>query len=523
MKDPQTILDTVATHKQANQYDQAQCLLLEGINHYPHHTELRVQLAVTLDALGHPQEAINHLQEAVRLHPTSASAHLLLGLALAQRQESPAAIDHLQRSLALSPNLIPAAQLLADLLVQEDRIAEALQFLQGFVACHPENTDTLLQLGYLYQHSHQWPKACFCFEEICRQHPNHPKALQSLGESQGYVGRYDEAIATFQKHLTLCPKDARSHFNLATLYLLLGNYAEGWPEYSWRKQCGFAATQYDHPLPGLLWEGQDLNGQSLFVYSEQGLGDVLQFARYLRLLKARGATVVVEVQPALQRLFQTCPFIDTLLVSDPHTPPAIPGKYHASFLDFPGIFNTTLDTLPSSENLLSIPDSWIQTWHARIPQAPMRVGLVWAGNPKHHQDRFRSCTLEDLTPLAAIHDIQWISLQKGPAATQQTEVDWELIDVGSQAQDFADTAAVLACLDLVITVDTAVAHLAGILGRPVWLLLSYVSDWRWLLDREDSPWYPSIRLFRQSRGETWPTVAKRLCAALHAKRALNTP
>ncbi len=290
----------------------------------------------------------------------------------------------------------------------------------------------------------------------------------------------------------------------------------GWPEYEWRWR------RQDASPPALtqpLWDGSSLQGKSILLYPEQGLGDTLQFIRYAPLVKQTGATVIVQCQPPLLRLLATCAGIDRLLPEGADLPPF---DVQAPLLSLPRILRTTLASIPANIPYLSADPDLRARWRQSLSGvADFKVGIAWQGNPGHKRDRQRSVPLAAFAPLAEAPGVRLVSLQKGPGHEQLTELAERLrvLDLTDELEDFADTAALLSNLDLVITVDTAVAHLAGAMGIPVWVALPIVPDWRWLLERQDSPWYPTMRLFRQTAWGDWAGVFERLTGALGQKIA----
>ena len=336
----------------------------------------------------------------------------------------------------------------------------------------------------------------------------------NLGRMLMYGGAPEAAAACFEAVLRLAPGDAQAHLALGGLRLLHGDFARGWPAMRRGHDLGHAKA-----LPGQLqappatWHGETIGDGVLVVYADQGFGDAIQFCRYLPLCAER-ARVQVVAPPGLKRLLQTLPG-DIQIVA---APPAAGGYVHCPMTLLPHVFGTTLATIPGPSPYLQADAAAVAVWRGRLADLPGRkVGLVWAGNTSYLADRNRSVALESLAALGDIPGISLVSLQKGDAAGQirAPRPPMALYDATDSLTDFADTAALVAALDLVIGVDTAVVHLAGALGRPVWLLNRFDTDWRWLLDRADSPWYPSLRQFRQSQPRDWAGVIAAVGVALH--------
>jgi tetratricopeptide (TPR) repeat protein len=447
----------------------------------PNLAEAHNNLANALRQQGNLAEAVAGYQEALRLKPDYADAHNNLGLALAAQEKLTEAVASYQQALRLQPGLVEAHNNLASAFLQQGSFSEAVASCQQALRLQPDLAEAA--------------------------HNNLANALRQQGNLA-------EAIVGYQEALRLKPDYAEAHFNLGWAWLLGSNFEQGWPEYEWR----WKLQNITRPLfPQPLWDGSSLLDQTILLFAEQGLGDTLQFIRYARLVKERGATVLVHCHPPLLRLLATCAGIDRLVPAGAELPPF---DVQAPLLSLPGIFHCTLATIPATVPYLFAAAERRAQWLQQLSGVKgFKVGIVWQGDPKHKGDRRRSLPLRAFEALAHLPGVQLLSLQKGPGREQLAELADRLgiIDLGDRLEDFADTAAVLMNLDLVITVDTAVAHLAGALAMPVWVLLPVDPDWRWLLGREDSPWYPSMRLFRQSAWGDWSSVFERLTEALRQR------
>ncbi len=395
-------------------------------------------------------------------------------------------------------------------------------------------------------------------QQALRLRPDYTEARTNLGNALLKLGRHDESLMCHDDVLRLSPNDPMAHWNRALAWLLLGDYERGWPEYEWRMQ---GPVRLKRPFRQPLWNGSSLAGKTILLHAEQGHGDTLQFIRYAPLVKQCGGEVILECDPVLARLLKSCPGIDTV-VSQMAALPSF--DVHAPLLSLPAIFKTTLATVPANVPYLSAEPELVRWWAATLDKETRRqgdketrrqgegiadhhvtsagsclpvslspclpvlerefkVGIVWQGRPTHGQDRHRSIPLAAFASLARLEGIRLFSLQKGAGSEQLApsplspaagERGWgegfPVTDLGSRLETFADTAALLKNLDLLVTIDTAVAHCAGALGVPVWVMLPFSPDWRWLLNREDSPWYPSMRLFRQKRWGDWDEVIERV-------------
>ncbi|HSX82905.1 MAG TPA: tetratricopeptide repeat-containing glycosyltransferase family protein, partial [Candidatus Saccharimonadia bacterium] len=467
--------------QEQGQIDEAIHCFRQALALEPEAVESLLNLGVALQAQGQFEAAADCLQNAIQRAPTSAVAYNNLGMVRHEQGQFEVALQHYRQALQLRPDYAKAHSNLGALLHAQGRLAEAAAYLQHALRLQP---------GFLEAHS------------------NLGLVLQAQGDVEA-------AIAAFERALQYEPDCVQAHWNRAVAWLLSGNFQQGWPEYEWRWR------RPDSPPPAFAqprWDGTPFPQQSLLVYAEQGLGDTLQFMRYLPRVAARGPHVVVlACQPALLRLLRTCPGVQTLVVKDRPEMACQPFDLYIPLLSLPGIFATTPATIPSDIPYLTAESELAQQWRTRLgAEQAFRVGLVWAGNPSHKNDRNRSCSLATLAPLAPLPHLALFSLQTGPAAGQldQPPPGMVLHDVGRTLGDFADTAAVIAHLDLVLTVDTAVAHLAGAMGKPVWTMLPFAPDWRWGQHSAHTPWYPTMRLFRQPAPGAWEAVCQSVVDAL---------
>jgi len=345
------------------------------------------------------------------------------------------------------------------------------------------------------------------FQTALRLHPQEVETLNNLGAAHLSLGQIDEAIATYQLAIALKPQFAEAHFNLGVALLLSGDLDRGWREYAWRARSPL------EPKNKPRWDGSSLAGKTILLYPEQGMGDTIQFIRFASVLKDRGAHVLFGCPEPLIRLLQTCAGIDELL---PDRAPLPPFDCYAPLLSLPGLLGVNLTTIPASVPYLSALPDLVNSWRAKLSHLKgFRVGIAWQGNPKHKGDRHRSMPLAQFEALARIEGVQLISLQQGFGSEQIAQLNdrFAVYDPGVLV-DFMDSAALMSNLDLIVTVDTAIAHLAGALGLPTWVALPRVPDWRWLLNRDDSPWYPTLRLFRQEQSGEWAPTLARIAANL---------
>jgi hypothetical protein len=339
------------------------------------------------------------------------------------------------------------------------------------------------------------------------------QAKNNLALTLSEAGNNDEAILCYHEALAGDPQNATLHYNLATALLATEDFINGWEELEWRwKMPNFTTKARDFGKP--LWKGEPLRGEKILLHAEQGYGDTLQFVRYAPLVAARGGEVILEVPQRLHRLLSQTPGVSQVVIHGEELPDF---SWQCPLMSLPRAFATIVATIPSSQRYLHVAGEAVEREREKWTSSNFCVGLAWSGNPRNQLDAFRSLPLRDLSILGELEGVSFYSLQMGEPTQQIAEVASKLqvIDACSGHKDFADTAALLSNLDLVITVDTSIAHLAGALGIPVWILLPHHrTDWRWLLNRADSPWYPSARLFRQPRPGAWMELAASLRSEL---------
>lgn len=479
----------------------------------PRLVEAQLTLGALLCQMGRPAEAVPHFRHAAALRPDDATVLHRFGDALRAAGDLAGASEVYQRALALRPDWPEVRNSLVVALVGLGRLDEAAEQCRLAIAAAPEQAVLHDNLGAILAAQGEFAAAIACHRRALALQPALVAAHNNLGNALRDSGRLDEAVASFQQALRYQPDHAAAHVGLALTYLLQGDLLRGFAEFEWRWRW----PEYT-PVPLTFaepqWDGGDLAGRTILLHAEQGFGDTLQFVRYVPRLAARGGRVVLAAQPALAPLLARLPGVIRLLGEEELVPPF---DVHAPLLSLPHLFGTTLATVPAEVPYLTADPARQAAWAARLRgDGRPRVGLVWAGNPGHKKDRWRSLPLAALAPLAGVDGVTFYSLQKGPAATQagSPPPGLALRDLSPELTDFGETAAAAANLDLIITVDTAVAHLAGALGRPVWLLLSAAPDWRWQRTGERSPWYPTMRLFRQEELGVWAPVVARVAAAL---------
>jgi hypothetical protein len=423
-------------------------------------------------------------------------------------------------ALSSNPDLVQAHFNLAGILAATEPAA-AMEHYRAVLRLEPGNLIAHYELGRLLAADDRAEEGLPHFREVVRLEPSFTQARLNIGVALAVLERWEEALEQMQETVRIEPQSAEAHHNLSSILLRLGHLEEGFAEYEWRRRLDLTKP-YLRPFRQPPWEGGDLRGKSVLLYDEQGLGDALQFSRYVPLVMERGARVYLEVAAELVRLLELS-FGGPALHIIPRVPsfPGVAGlpetDYQAPLMSVAHILGTTLATIPATVPYLRGDPAQVKQWSARLASlAAPRVGLVWAGRPQNQLDHVRSISLERLAPLADAARVTFVSLQKGEAERQVAAPPPGMVihDVTAELYDLADTAAFIDSLDLVITVDTAVAHLAGALGKPVWMMSRRHSDWRWLIGRDDSPWYPTMRVFRQPRHGDWDSVIATVAAEL---------
>jgi Tfp pilus assembly protein PilF len=423
-------------------------------------------------------KALEEYERALQVRPDFAFGFNNRGNALQAMGRNDEAVASFERALALKPDLTEAHNNRGNALLNLNRPEEALADYETAIAHKP-----------------------FAF------------ALVNRGSALHYLGRIEEALDSFDRAIALQPELPEAHWNKALLCLAIGDFEQGWPAYEWRWRGATDLTPREFSQP--QWRGEELNGKTILLHAEQGFGDTIQFIRYLPMVARKGCKVILELPDSLMPLIA-----DTDgLISMHRRGDALPAfDVHCPLMSLPLAFGTTAAAIPASVPYLRAPAERGVAWRARLAHlGKPRIGLVWSGKPSHKNDHNRSIPLSRLGPLLAVPGVSFVSLQREyreaelPALAQLP-----ILRLDEAITDFADTAAVIGELDLVIAVDTAVAHLAGALGRPLWLLLSHIQDWRWMHERADSPWYPSARLFRQPGIDDWDRVIAAVAQELTA-------
>jgi len=499
--------------RQAGRIDIAVDSIRRAIAFRPNYPEAHNNLGIALKDTGQFDEAIAAFRRATALRPNYAEAHNNLGGVLMENGQLDEAIAAFRQAIALRPSYAVAHNNLGSVLRDKGQLDEAIAAYRQAIALNPNSPEAHSHLGNALKDKGQLDEAIAACRQAIALGPNYAGAHCNLGSALQGKGQLDEAIASYRQAIALNPNLPKAHHNLSLSLLARGDFQTGWDEFEWRWKCKDFPPPRNFAQP--QWDGCLLEGRTLLLHTEQGHGDALQFIRYLPLVAERGGKIVIECYAELQRLFQTNTGRCQIVVRGQPLPVF---DFHCPLLSLPRVFGTSLANIPKDVPYLHADAEDAGRWQQRLADhSPLvKVGLGWAGRPTHTNDRNRSMKLARLAPLGQAPGARFFSLQKGAAAAeaQTPPPGMELVDWTEELKDFADTAALISNLDLVIAVDTAVVHLAGAMGKPVWTLLPFNSDWRWLLERQDSPWYPTMRLFRQPRIGDWDTVITRVVEAL---------
>jgi Flp pilus assembly protein TadD len=427
------------------------------------------------------------------------------------------AIALYRQVLTARPDFAPAANNLAKALHDCGDFPEAVAACRQFQALRPNDPQALSNLALTLLANGQADEAIAALQSALKLQPNLPQIYHHLAEALCHTGQIDDAIAAAKEAVRLAPNFPQAHLKLGELLLLTGDFSNGWTEYEWRYKVVIKDPTAHSQYMQAMWDGGNLNGQRIILGCEGGFGDVMQFCRYAPMVAHRGGKVLLGSPPELLRLLKSLNGVEQVVPAGQPPPNC---DIHCPMINLAKMFGTTLQTIPAKIPYLFADPTLSGQWAVRLAQYAdrLKVGIVWAGNPKNRYDRSRSLVLGQFAPLAGISKLTLFSLQKGPASTHaaQPPAGLSMVDWTAELNDFAETAALIANLDLVVAVDSAVVHLAGAMGKPTWVLVPSLQDWRWLLNRTDSPWYPSARLFRQQKPGNWQKPIGELAQALQS-------
>ncbi|PIE62529.1 MAG: hypothetical protein CSA25_04910 [Desulfobacter postgatei] len=476
--------------------------------------------AVACHHAGKLQEAEQKYRQILDQVPDHPDATHFMGVLAYNTGKNDLAVTYLKKAIEMMPSNAGCFNNMGNVFQQQERYQESVKWYEMAVRINPAHKMAHNNIAVAYFNLGNLDKALISVEAALDLDPGYADAHNNRGEILRAMGDNDRALVAIEKAISLAPDMVNAHWNRALILLSKADFQNGWPAYEWRWRRPTTPNRvFAH---GAAWQGQDIKGKVLFVYEEQGLGDTLQFIRYLPLLQDLGARVIFETSPALIRLVAENRLYDRLLVglSKMDTRPVDRFDFHVPLLSLPYLLKTEIETIPDKIPYLTADPALCGIWNNRMGTTDsFKVGLVWAGRPEHQNDGNRSIHLSMFERFSRIKRVCFYSLQKEKHEkwTDMDSLTFFEKDLGPEISDFADTAAIMENLDLLISVDTSVVHLAGALGKPVWTLLPFAPDFRWLLDRDDCPWYPSMRLFRQDSSKEWAPVLEQVACALEQK------
>ena len=504
-------LEAVRAHKSGN-LEEAQKRCLEILSRDVRHADALHMLGLVLYAEGRPETAAGMMRRAIAINDRESAYYSNLGNALHAMGKLDEALDAYNGAIELKPGFADAHYNLANTLRDMNRLDQSIVAYKCALQLKPEYAEAHCNLGGVLRNRGRLEEAEKHLREGMRLRPDYADATNNLAITLQDQGRLDEALECFERAVELMPENYDVRYNKAMAHLLAADFDNGWHEQEARWKIKNAPRMMEKPQ----WMGEPLHGQRLLLHHECGFGDTIQFLRYVPMAAKRGATVIVDVPQNLIRLARLIPGVAAVSVTGGPLPEF---DLHCPMLSLPLAFHTDLNSIPGDTPYLSIP-SEAKEKAATLdwPTHGLRVGLVWTGNPAFSRDQFRSIPLEQLSSLFSVEGVHFYSLQIGPGSSQWEAYRSHVADLTPHIKDMADTAALLTQLDLLISVDTSVAHLAGALAVPVWTLIPAAPDWRWLTERKDTPWYPSMRLFRQQKLAEWGPVVERIRLSLAASQ-----
>ncbi len=510
---PPASLDMALSAHKAGRLAEAEAAYRALLARDPEDADANQLLGVLCQQTGRLEESRQRLEAVLSRAPDLATAHNNLGITLQAMEDVDGAVAAYRRAILLAPAYAEARHNLA-LLATERRDYELAETeLIEALRSHPTMPELHLALGNAQLGAGRFAMALTCYQNLLDLAPEHAIGHNNIGMIFARTGRPHAALARFDRTVALDPSYAEGRWNRARQRLTIGDWAGGWEDFEARRATPkFAKTMYHPPSP--IWRGEPIEGKTVLLHAEQGRGDSIQFMRWARLVADRGARAILDVEPDLVALFRSHDPRVEVIARSPAPPPH---DLNCALPSLPFAFHADEATLPAPPYLAADP-ARIAAWAQRLPPADgrRRIGLVWAGNPEFIEDQERSPRLAPFLPLLGLPGCQFFGLQSG--AGRKDLEGWtapeNFIDLGGDFTDFADTAAVMAQMDLIICSCTGPAHLAGALGLPLWVALPYVADWRWMRGRTDSPWYPSARLYRQRAPGDWASVAAAMRADL---------
>jgi tetratricopeptide (TPR) repeat protein len=510
--------------------------------------KLQYTLAISLFKGGRLEESLNEFDKLLNKYNSNIIYYNEKGSVLAELGRFEESLTYVERSLAINPKYSGALLNKGNLLSKLEKYHEALNVYNEAFAVAPASADLFLGYGNALGGLRRYDEALAAYDKALSINPDlenawlgrgnvfwslkrydealvaYDKALSikchlerawfGRGNVFSDLKRYDEAFASYEKALSINPHFGEARFNEGFNRLLLGDMESGWKEYEWRWE-GTQLRSFKRDFVQPQWScGTDISKKTILIHAEQGLGDTIMCCRYVPMVAALGAEVIVEVQPPLKSLLQNLDGISTLIAKGEPIPNF---DVQCPIMSLPWAFKTTLENIPAQIPYLSASENVVENWRSKLSGSGMKIGIAWAGNPNFFRDCDRSILLKNILPILQIKGARFFCLQKDlrDGDSNILDTNYEIVRLDREIHDFQDTAAIITLLDLVISSDTSVVNLAGAIGTPFWVLLPFNPDWRWLLDRDDSPWYPAARLFRQKKSSDWTTVVAEVCTELN--------
>jgi len=507
--DPDELLNRGTALRREGRCEEALAVFEQILQVVPGHADALHGCGLALAALGRYPEAVTFFAKVVELAPMFAEGQHNHGLALARTLRHQEALKSYERALELEPGYVDALNSFSESLFWLGRYAESIEGYERALAARPDSIAALNNRSRSLVVLGRFEEALAGYERALSLKPDLAEAWAGRASALAKLGRYEESLESSGYALRIWPDFVDAHLVEAYCRLRMGDFRSGLPKYEWRR-LSRAEHVPGRKCSGSRWTGKEnLQGKTILLRSEQGFGDVILFSRYAGLVSDRGAKVVLEVPAGLAPLMAGMAGVGGILIQG-EEPPSV--DFHCQLPSLPLAFNTELPTIPAEVPYLAARPEKIRKWEANFSSLRgMTIGLTWSGNARQLDDRARSIPLKQLAPLLSVRGTQFVCVQKDirpdDAATLRNA---KIVDLSDQLGDFSDTAAIISLLDLVITVDTSVAHLAGALGKPVWVMLPFMAYWPWFLEREDSPWYPSARLFRQAKLDDWDGVVSKV-------------
>lgn len=467
---------------------------------------------------GRTESALPIYEKLVQVLPDHPDLHHTLGLAYLETGHIDLAVTHMGRSVELNPQNDVAYRGLGDALVAADQIPLAIRSYQRSNDLNPGNADALLHLGNLFHELAMYERAEEAFSRILSGSPHHQQGMNNLAKLYHDMGRLEPALDLYDRCLAQNPQYAEAQFNRAALLLAMGDYRRGWEAYEWRFRRANAASAYPHRLSTPRWQGEEFKDRRLLVHCEQGMGDVLQFMRYLPMVKALGGDVTLEAHEPLVPLLERQAGVDAVIPFNPNRPPDLRHDLHVPMLSLPKIFIRRSVDIPAAIPYIRVHQTNVDEWRRHLKPGAVNIGLVWASSAV---DPRRNLPIDRCGSWFHHPELHFVSLQKGKAANQIEQLGnaaSSAANLDPHLHNFLDTACAMACLDLVISVDTAPLHLAGAMGVPLWVPLPFSADWRWPLDGTSSQWYPQATVFKQKSPGHWDDVIESIGSRLKALR-----